>query len=66
MALEFTLQNIFHYADVLAIPLFFTAFMYFALKKNKTFLEIILMIFVLCGFLLDCFFTYNFFTGDTM
>jgi hypothetical protein len=66
MALEFTLQNIFHYADVLAIPLFFTAFMYFALKKNKTFLEIILMIFVLCGFLLDCFFTYNFLTGDTM
>ena len=66
MALEFTLQNIFHYADVLAIPLFFIAFMYFALKKNKTFLEIILMIFVLCGFLLDCFFTYNFLTGDTM
>ncbi len=63
MALEFTLQNIFHYADVLAIPLFFIAFMYFALKKNKTFLEIILMIFVLCGFLLDCFFTYNFLTG---
>jgi hypothetical protein len=66
MTLEFTLQNIFHYADVLAIPLFFTAFMYFALKKNKTFLEIILMIFVLCGFLLDCFFTYNFLSGDTL
>ena len=64
--LEFTLQNIFHYADVLAIPLFLTAFMYFALKKNKTFLEIILMIFVLCGFLLDCFFTYNFLTGSTV
>lgn len=63
--LEFTLQNIFHYADVLAIPLFFTSFMYFVLKKNKTALEIILMIFVLCGFLLDCFFTYNFLTGST-
>ena len=61
--LELTLQNIFHYADVLAIPLFFTAFMYFALKKNKTLLEIFLMLFVLCGFLLDCFFTYNFLTG---
>ena len=64
--LEFTLQNIFHYADVLAIPLFFTAFIYFAMKKNKTLLEIRLMIFVLCGFLLDCFFTYNFLTGSTI
>lgn len=63
--LELTLQNIFHYADVLAIPLFFTAFMYFALKKNKTLLEIFLMLFVLCGFLLDCFFTYNFLSGTT-
>ena len=64
--LEFTLQNIFHYADVLAIPLFFTAFLYFYLKKNKTLLEIFLMIFVLCGFLLDCFFTYNYLTGSAI
>ncbi len=64
--LEFTLQNMFHYADVLAIPLFLTAFLYFYFKKNKTLLEIFLMIFVLCGFLLDCFFTYNYLTGATV
>jgi hypothetical protein len=64
--LKLTLQNLFHYADILAIPLFFTAFLYFAMKKDKTPLEIFLMLFVLSGFLLDCFFTYNYLTGKTI
>ena len=57
---EFNLQNILHYADILAIPFFLIAFIYFVMKKNKTVLEIILMLFVLCGFILDSIFSYNF------
>ncbi len=49
-----------HYGDMLAIPFFFITFCYFLLKKNKTLLEIVLMIFALCGFLFDSFFTYNY------
>lgn len=60
---EFNLQNILHYADILAIPFFLIAFIYFVMKKNKTVLEIILMLFVLCGFILDSIFSYNFLIG---
>ena len=60
---EFNLQNILHYADILAIPFFLIAFIYFVMKKNKTVLEIILMLFVLCGFILDSIFSYNFLMG---
>jgi hypothetical protein len=61
--IEFNLQNILHYADILAIPFFLIAFIYFVMKKNKTVLEIILMLFVLCGFILDSIFSYNFLIG---
>ncbi len=54
------LNNMVHYGDMLAIPFFFITFCYFLLKKNKTLLEIVLMIFALCGFLFDSFFTYNY------
>ena len=56
---ELTLQNILHYADILAIPCFLISFLYFYNKKNKTLLEIFLMMFTLIGFIADFIFTYN-------
>jgi hypothetical protein len=62
--IKITSKNIVHYGDILAVPFFFITFIYFAIKKNKTIFEIILMVFVLCGFFVDLFFTYNFLTGS--
>ena len=59
----FKIEEVIHYADVLAIPLFFLAFIYFLRKQNKTVIEYILMLFVLCGLLLDLTFSYQFLTG---
>ena len=61
---ELTLQNILHYADILAIPCFLISFLYFYNKKNKTLLEIFIMLFLLIGFILDSIFTYSFLMGD--
>lgn len=55
------LKNISHYADILAIPMFLIAFIYFLLKENKTIFEYLLMSFMLIGFILDCIFTLQFF-----
>jgi hypothetical protein len=34
---KFNLENLCHYADILAIPLFFLTFWYFYELKNKTY-----------------------------
>ena len=55
-------KNIVHYGDMLAIPFFLITFIYFYKKTNKTLLEILIMIFILVGFICDCYFTYNYLT----
>lgn len=49
-----------HTADILAIPFFLITFLYFYSIKNKSLLEFVLMLFVLCGFIMDCIFTYQY------
>ena len=52
------IQNIDHYADILAIPFFAILTYYFYKLKNKTFITKILLLFVFCTFFIDIFFTY--------
>ncbi len=59
-----TIEKIVHYADVLAIPCFFISFLYFYFKENKPLFEILIMLFLLIGFILDTVFTYNYLTGN--
>lgn len=58
-----TKENIVNYADVLAVPMFFIASIYFMRKNTRTFIENILLVFVIIGFFADLFFTYNFLTN---
>lgn len=51
-----------HYGDLFAIPCFLISFLYFFYKKNKTSLEIFIMLFLLIGFIADLIFTYNWIT----
>jgi hypothetical protein len=55
---KFNLENLCHYADILAIPLFFLTFWYFYELKNKTYIEYLIMLFGLSGFILDTFFVF--------
>jgi lipoprotein signal peptidase len=48
-------------ADILAIPLFLLAFLYFWKKPNKTIVEYLLLLFTGAGFVLDTLFTLQFF-----
>ena len=50
-------MNIIHIADVLAIPLFLLIIIYFSKKKNKNIIEYILLLFGICGFIVDIWFT---------
>ncbi len=59
-----TIENIVHYADVLAVPCFLISFLYFYFKQNKTLFEILIMLFLLSGFILDTIFTYNYLAGN--
>lgn len=52
-------------ADIIAIPCFFVLFIYFAQKHDKTKLELFLMLFALCGFVLDSIFVYNYMQTKT-
>jgi hypothetical protein len=54
------LNNISHYGDILAIPFFLLAFLYFYNKKDKTTVEFLLLYFSLGGLLFDIYFTYIF------
>lgn len=58
------LKDLIHYCDLLAVPCFLIAFIYFYTKNNKTLLEIFLMIFVLIGFIADSIFSYNYLTNN--
>lgn len=53
--------KIIHLGDLLAIPFFLLLTIYFANKPNKTFIEYILLLFCVCGFLADIFFTIQYF-----
>ena len=53
-------MNIVHYADILAIPLFLLLTIYFYRKHNRTFIENILLLFAISGFVLDSYFSYQF------
>ena len=53
-------MNIVHYADILAIPLFLLLTVYFYRKNNRTFIENILLLFAVSGFVLDTYFSYQF------
>ena len=55
-------QNLSHYGDILAIPLFFLLVVYFYNIKNKTAMEYILLLFAIGGFVLDVFYTYLFYS----
>ena len=58
------IEKLVHYGDILAVPCFFISFLYFYNKKNKTLLEIFIMLFLLIGFILDSIFTYNYLIGN--
>jgi hypothetical protein len=55
---KFNLQNLCHYADILAIPFFFLTFWYFYNLKNKTLIEYLIMLFGLSGFIMDTIFVF--------
>ncbi len=52
------LENLDKIADILAIPFFLLATIYFYNLKNKNPIENLLLMFCAAGFLLDTFFTY--------
>ena len=54
------IDNISHYGDILAIPLFALATLYFYKIKHKTITEYTLLLFSISGLVLDIFFTYNY------
>ena len=58
------LSEIAHYGDMLAIPFFLLAFIYFYKKQNKTSMEYILLAFVLIGLICDIVFTYMFMSSN--
>ena len=55
------IQNLAHYADVLAIPFFLLMIIYFYSIPQKTIIEYLLFIFSICGFILDIIFTFIYF-----
>ncbi len=61
---KLTLNNILHYADILAIPCFLISFLYFYKKENKTLLEVFIMLFLLSGLILDTIFSYDYLVNN--
>ncbi len=60
MYLRKIIDNIEHYADILAIPFFILASYYFITKPNKTIIEQLLTLFVIVGAIADIVFTLKF------
>jgi hypothetical protein len=60
MYLRKIIDNIEHYADILAIPFFILASYYFINKPHKSIIEQILTLFVVVGALADILFTIKF------
>ena len=55
------MNRIVNYGDIAAIPFFGLLTYYFLVKKNRTTLENILLLFAISGFLFDVYFTYIYF-----
>jgi len=60
--MNFIINKLSHYGDILAIPFFGLLIFYFNNIENKTLLEYLLLVFSVSGFLLDILFTYLFFS----
>ena len=60
--MNFNINNLIHYGDILAIPFFALLVIYFYHIENKSIIEYILFYFSISGVLIDTFFTYTFFT----
>lgn len=54
------INNLIHYGDILAIPFFVLLIYYFIIKKNKTKIEYVLLLFSIGGLIADVYFSYNF------
>jgi hypothetical protein len=57
------IRDISHIGDILAIPLFFIAIIYFYQIKNKSIIEYILLLFATSGLILDVLFTIQYFNS---
>jgi hypothetical protein len=57
------IRDISHIGDILAIPLFLIAIIYFYQIKNKSIIEYILLLFATSGFILDVLFTIQYFNS---
>lgn len=57
------MNNISHIADILAIPFFALAVIYFYNIENKSNLEYLLLFWSICGLVLDILFTWQFLYG---
>ncbi len=55
-------ENLSHYGDILAIPFFALLTIYFYNIKNKSTIEYVLLVFSICGFVLDILYTYIYLT----
>jgi|TARA_B000000475_G_C15799520_1_gene366967 hypothetical protein len=55
-------ENLSHYGDILAIPFFALLAIYFYNIKNKSTIEYVLLVFSICGFVLDILYTYIYLT----
>jgi len=54
------IKNFSHYGDILAIPFFALLVIYFYSIEDKSLIEYILLLFSICGFILDIVYTYIF------
>jgi hypothetical protein len=59
--MKININNLSHYADILAIPFFALLSIYFYNIENRSVLENILFLFSIAGFVLDILFTYIFY-----
>ena len=55
------MKQLSHYGDMVAIPFFLLAFIYFYRLEHKDMTERALLVFSLAGFILDLAFTYQYF-----
>jgi len=58
--MKYVINNLCHYGDILAIPLFALLVMYFYNIEHKSNIEYVLFYFSISGFLLDILYTYIF------
>ena len=63
--MKFINNELSHYGDILAIPLFGLLIIYFYNIKNKNLLEYILLFFSISGFILDILYTYIYFSNNS-